>query len=70
MPKQKIEKLDGRQSQICKYIMANEAITMKAAKKLLDLQDRRAGKILVDMCDAGIPMKVGATSNLKYILKN
>lgn len=44
-------------------------MTMKTAKKLLDLQDRRAGKILVDMCDAGIPMKVGATSNLKYILK-
>ena len=33
------------------------------------LQDRRARKILVDMCDAGVLMKVGATSNLKYVLK-
>ena len=45
------------------------AITTKEAKVLLGLQDRRARKILADMCDAGVLMKVGATSNLKYVLQ-
>ena len=36
----------------------------------MGLQDRRTRKILANMCEAGLLMKVGATSNLKYILKN
>lgn len=65
----KIEKLDGQQSQIYNYILTNEAITTKEVKELLGLKDRRARKILADMCDIGILIKVGATSNLKYVLK-
>lgn len=65
----KLAKLDGQQLQIYNYVLANEAITTKEAKVLLGLQDRRARKILADMCDAGLLMKVGATSNLKYILQ-
>ena len=65
----KLAKLDGQQLQIYNYVLANEAITTKEAKVLLGLQDRRAREILADMCDAGVLMKVGATSNLKYILK-
>lgn len=62
-------KLDEQQLQVYNYVLANEAITTKEAKVLLDLQDRRARKILADMCDVGVLMKVGATSNLKYVLK-
>ena len=29
----------------------------------------RSLKILADMCDAGVLMKVGATSSLKYVLQ-
>lgn len=65
----KLAKLDGQQLQIYNYVLANEAITTKEAKVLLGLQDRRARKILADMCDAGVLMKVGATSNLKYVLQ-
>ena len=65
----KLAKLDGQQLQVYNYVLANEAITTKGAKELLGLQDRRARKILADMCDAGVLMKVGATTNLKYILK-
>lgn len=65
----KLKNLDGQQLQVYNYVLANEAITSKEAKVLLGLQDRRARKILADMCDAGVLMKVGATSNLKYILK-
>ena len=65
----KLEKLDGQQLQVYNYALANEAITTKEAKELLGLQDRRARKILADMCDAGVLMKVGATSNLKYVLR-
>ena len=65
----KLENLDGQQLQVYNYVLANEAITTKEAKVLLGLQDRRARKILADMCDAGVLMKVGATSNLKYVLQ-
>ena len=65
----KLENLDGQQLQIYNYVLANEEITTKEAKVLLRLQDRRARKILADMCDAGVLMKVGATSNLKYVLQ-
>ena len=65
----KLAKLDGQQLQVYNYVLANEAITTKEAKVLLGLQDRRARKILADMCDAELLMKVGATSNLKYVLK-
>lgn len=65
----KLENLDGQQLQIYNYVLANEEITTKEAKVLLRLQDRRAWKILADMCDAGVLMKVGATSNLKYVLQ-
>ena len=65
----KLENLDGQQLQVYNYVLANEEITSKEAKVLLGLQDRRARKILADMCDAGVLMKVGATSNLKYVLQ-
>ena len=65
----KLAKLDGQQLKIYNYVLANETITTKEAKVLLGLQDRRARKILADMCDAGLLMKVGATSNLKYVLQ-
>ena len=65
----KLENLSGQQLQVYNYVLANETITSKEAKVLLGLQDRRARKILADMCNAGVLMKVGATSNLKYILK-
>lgn len=65
----KLVKLDEQQLQVYNYVLANEAITTKEAKVLLGLQDRRARKILADMCDAGVLMKVGATSNLKYVLQ-
>ena len=65
----KIENLDGQQLQVYDYVLTNEAITTKEAKVLLGLQDRRARKILADMCDAELLMKVGATSNLKYVLQ-
>lgn len=66
----KLENLDVQQLQVYNYVLANEAITSKEAKVLLGLQDRRTRKILADMCDAGVLMKVGATSNLKYVLQN
>ena len=65
----KIENLDGQQLQVYDYVLTNEAITTKEAKVLLGLQDRRTRKILANMCDAGVLMKVGAISNLKYVLK-
>ncbi|MGN1155717.1 MAG: ATP-binding protein, partial [Agathobacter sp.] len=65
----KLAKMDGQQLQVYNYVLANEAITSKEAKVLLGLQDRRARKILADMCNAGVLMKVGATSNLKYVLQ-
>lgn len=65
----KLETLDAQKSQVYNYVLTNKAITTKEAKVLLGLQDRRARKILADMCDAGILMKVGATSNLKYVLQ-
>ena len=64
-----LEELDGQQMRIYNYVVANETITTKEAKELLGLQDRRARKILADMCDEGVLMKVGATSNLKYVLQ-
>lgn len=64
-----LEELDGQQMQVYNYVVANKTITTKEAKELLGLQDRRARKILADMCDAGVLMKVGATSNLKYVLQ-
>lgn len=65
----KLAKLDEQQLQVYNYVLANEAITTKEAKLLLGLQDRRARKILADMCATGVLMKVGATSNLKYVLQ-
>lgn len=64
-----LEELDGQQMRVYNYVVANETITTKEAKELLGLQDRRARRILADMCDAGVLMKVGATSNLKYVLQ-
>lgn len=55
--------------QVYNYVLVNEAITTKEEKELLGLQDRRARKILADVCDARMLMKVGATSNLKYVLQ-
>ena len=65
----KLAKLDEQQLQVYNYVLANEAITTKEVKVLLGLQDRRARKILADMCDEGVLIKVGATSNLKYVLQ-
>lgn len=65
----KIEKLDAQQSQVYTYVLANKTITTREAKALLGVRDRRARKILSDMCEACVLEKVGATSNLKYILK-
>ena len=64
-----IEQLDGQKSQVYNYALQYKAITTKEAKVLLGVQDRRARKILADMCDAGILMKKGATSNLKYVIQ-
>jgi len=61
--------LKGQQLQIYNYVVATKSITTSEAEKILVVKDRRARKILADMCDAGILMKVGATSNLKYVLK-
>lgn len=65
----KKERLEGQQLQIYNYLLANKSITSSEVEKMFDVKDRRARKILSDMCDAIILMKVGATSNLKYVLK-
>lgn len=64
-----LEQLDEQKSQVYNYVLQYKAITTKEAKVLLGVQDRRARKILADMCDAGILMKKGATSNLKYVIQ-
>lgn len=61
--------LKGQQLQIYNYVVATKSITTSETEEILGVKDRRARKILADMCDAGILMKVGATSNLKYVLK-
>lgn len=65
----KIVKLEGQQLQVYNYVQDNETITTRETKGLLGVKERRAREILADMCKAGILMKVGATSNLKYVLK-
>lgn len=65
----KVEKLDEQQSKIYNYVLVNKSITTKEVKALLGLKDRRVREILAKMCDIDILMKVGATSNLKYVLK-
>ena len=65
----KIVKLEGQQLQVYNYVQDNETITTRETKGLLGVKERRAREILADMCRAGILMKVGATSNLIYVLK-
>lgn len=65
----KIVKLEGQQLQVYNYVQDNETITTRETKGLLGVKERRTREILADMCKAGILMKVGATSNLKYVLK-
>lgn len=65
----KIVKLEGQQLQVYNYVQDNKTITTRETKGLLGVKERRAREILADMCRAGILMKVGATSNLKYVLK-
>ena len=65
----KIVELEGQKLQIYNYVLDNKAVTTREVKELLGVKDRRARKILSDMCNAGVLVKVGATSNLKYVLK-
>ena len=60
--------LSGQKLKIYKYVIKNEYITTKLAMGVLGLKERRSRKILAEMCEEGYLRRIGATSNLKYVI--
>ena len=56
--------------QIYNYVLVNKATTTVEVEELLGVKARRARKILSDMCNTGILMKIEVTINLKNVLRN
>ena len=52
------------------YILEYESITTSKAEILLEVKERRARTILTEMCKQGYLKKIGATSNLKYVIND
>ena len=64
-----LQKMSEQQRQIYEHVLTNKMTTTSEVKELLGVKDRRAREILSAMCSDGIIIKVGSTSNLKYVLK-
>lgn len=64
-----LQKISEQQRQIYEHVLVNKMTTTSEVKELLGVKDRRAREILSAMCSDGILIKVGSTSNLKYVFK-
>ena len=68
MPKSaEVEYMTEQEKIIFEYVREQKMITTAIACKLLNIKERRARKILSEMCNKNYLKKKGATSNLRYI---
>ena len=62
-----VEYMTEQEKIIFEYVREQNMITTAIACKLLNIKERRARKILSEMCNKNYLKKKGATSNLRYI---
>jgi len=64
-------RLDGRQERALAYLMEHGSITNREFRELIpDLSDETIRRLLADLVDQGLLLKVGERKATYYILKN
>ena len=63
-----MDKLTSAQVKIVEYLLENAKITNKEVQELLNVKDSRALKILKEMMDIGVLVKMGKLKGCYYIL--
>lgn len=65
-----MDKLNMSQKKIVEYLLEKESITNKDVQQLLGVKDSRALKIMKELVDKGVVLKLGKLKGSYYILKN
>ncbi len=65
-----MDKLTPTQVKIVEFVLVNSKISNKEVQELLDVKDSRALKILKELVDIGVLIKMGKLKGSYYILND
>ena len=65
-----IGNLSEQENQIIEFIRNHSRITSKAVEEILELKEARARRVLKQMVDKGLIIRLGSGRSTCYVLKN